>query len=80
MSEYAKQAENFIKTLDNQINPEKIIIETISVEIFKYLQDALSSARNIIKNLIPASLQFSPTQKLFDTYVDWVEKGIPPAA
>jgi hypothetical protein len=80
MSEYARQAENFLKTLDNQINPEKISIEAISLEIFKYLHDALLSARDIIQGLIPDSLRFSPTPKLFNLYVDWVEKGIPPAA
>jgi hypothetical protein len=77
---YARAAEDFLNSLDKQIKPENISIEAVSLKTFEYLQSALLSAREIIKTLIPAALQFRPTPELFDTYVDWVEKGIPPAA
>ena len=77
---YARTAEDFLKSLDDQIKPENISIEAISLKIFDYLKSALLSARDIIQGLIPDSLRFSPTPELFNIYVDWVEKGIPPAA
>lgn len=52
----------------------------VSVDIFNCLQPSLTKAREMAKEDIPATLQFRPTNELFDTYTKWVENGIPPAA
>ncbi|MFI5330088.1 MAG: hypothetical protein ACHQ2F_03495 [Desulfobaccales bacterium] len=79
-SPYAKNAEDYLHGLEEHLRPNKINVHKKPSYIFKYLQPALDSARRIVQNKVPAVLKFSPTPRLFDKYVIWVEKGVPPTA
>jgi len=79
-SKYAENAERFLNGLGKHLSNENINADTRSSEVFDYLQPAIVLARNIIKDDVPATLRFSPTSRLFEKYIVWVEKGIPPAA
>ncbi len=79
-SALAKEAEDFLNTLDKFTQLDSIPVDRRSKNIFQCIKSSLSLARDKISENIPAPLKFHPSKTLFNTYINWVEQGIPPAA